>query len=355
VSDTLAATPPQLDPSQFRSFDEFNAAAPAPYDPKYLRELWDKTHPSESTNDIVATIADIEKPGDVAEFWASQARPNRADWAEPLSELEQGYIDAFRSPDVPKVLQMRAPVDPANLTDEEREAAGRLFGTGADAAQRYANYENRRRIMAHYVLTHPATVRAELGVYRLFRDANPLHFALERGWQIGGGKEMFTGKDVSRLGAAGEFLLTIGMMYGVGKGLSAIRPEPQFGAPSGPARDLADPIWDLPEEGGGMDINGRWYTEHALERMSPDTPQVRAEMRARMINRMSKLGIGPDNPAYDKVLTKALSKIDPRGIPPAVVEAEIMKPGSTSVRVITAKGGRVVVTVMPRHTPNVTP
>ena len=355
TSSETSAGPPPLDPSQFRTFDEFNEAAPAPYDPQYLKQLWDASHPPESTNDIIVSIAEIEKPGDVAEFWASQARPHREDWADPLSELEQNYIDAFRDPTTPKVLQMRVPVDPANLTDEEREAAERLFGTGADAAQRYANYENRRRILAHYVYTHPATVRAELGVYRLFRDANPIHFALERGWQIGGGKEMFTGEDVSRLGAAGEFLLAIGTMYGVGKAMEAVRPTPQFGMPTGPARALTDPIYDLPEEGGGMNINGRWYTEHALERMAPDTAEVRAEMTTRVQNRLERLGIKPDNPAYSRVLAKALSKVDPRGIPPSVVEAEILKPGSTSVRVITAKGGRIVVTVMPRHTPKVTP
>ncbi len=31
-------------------------------------------------------------------------------------------------------------------------------------------------------------------------------------------------------------------------------------------------------EGGGTFINGRWYVEHALERMAPRTPQVMAEL-----------------------------------------------------------------------------
>jgi hypothetical protein len=65
--------------------------------------------------------------------------------------------------------------------------------------------------------------------------------------------------------------------------------------------------------------------------------------------RLQRLGIDPGNPAYDRVLARALQKgIDPRGIPPSVVEAEITRPGSTNVKVITAKGGRIVVTVMPR-------
>ncbi len=43
-----------------------------------------------------------------------------------------------------------------------------------------------------------------------------------------------------------------------------------------------------------------------------------------------------------------MQKIDPRGVPPSVVEAEIAKPGSTGVKAIKAKGGQVVVTVIPR-------
>jgi CTP:molybdopterin cytidylyltransferase MocA len=96
-----------------------------------------------------------------------------------------------------------------------------------------------------------------------------------------------------------------------------------------------------------MKISGRWYSEHALERMAPDTPQVRAELSARVAKRLEKLGL-KNTPAYVACLKKALSMIDPRGIPPSVVEAEIANPGSTGVKVIVARGGRVVVTVMPK-------
>jgi hypothetical protein len=304
--------------------------------------------PDVAERDIVYQISEIQRPLSVATFWDVQVKPQRAEWSQPLSELEQGYIQAFRDPSTPKEIQMRVPVDPANLTAEERAEAERLFGAGPAAAAQYANYENRRRILAHYVYTHPATVRAELGLYRLFRDVNPIHFALERGWQIGSGQEMFTGQEVSRLGAAGEFLLYLAVAYGVGKALGAARPTPQFEVPSGPPRPLTAPIYDLPPEGGGIRVGGRWYTEHALERMAPDTPEVRAELRTRTAGRLERLGIKPDNPAYSKVLGKALGRIDPRGVPPSVVEAEIANPGSTNVRVITARRGQVVVTVMPR-------
>jgi hypothetical protein len=43
-----------------------------------------------------------------------------------------------------------------------------------------------------------------------------------------------------------------------------------------------------------------------------------------------------------------MSKIDPRGVPPSVVEAEIANPGSTNVKVIYIKRLQRVVTVIPK-------
>jgi hypothetical protein len=97
-----------------------------------------------------------------------------------------------------------------------------------------------------------------------------------------------------------------------------------------------------------MRINGRWYTEHALERMAPDTPLVRAELTNRVVKRLERLGIKRGSSAYQKVFAKAMKKVDPRGVPPSVVEAEITKPGSTNVKVVTAKRGSIVVSVIPR-------
>jgi subtilisin family serine protease len=308
---------------------------------------------NDADNDIVLIIVTIEKPGDVSQYWADEVRPNPTHWAHPLSELEQGYIDAMTDPGVPQPLRMRAPVDPGKMTSEEAADAGRLFGAGTDAARRYANYENRRRILANYVHTHPATVRLELGLYRLVRDVNPVRFALERGWQIGSGKEMFTGQEVSRLGAAFEFVASLAFVYGVGKVLQATRPV--TGMARTAPRSLTDPIYDLPPEGGGMRINNRWYTEHALERMAPKTPQIREEIRARIVTRLGRIGITSDHPAFGRILARAVQGIDPRGVPPSVVESEILRPGSTNVRVITARRGGVVVSVIPRRSPPVPP
>ena len=68
--------------------------------------------------------------------------------------------------------------------------------------------------------------------------------------------------------------------------------------------------WDMVK--GGARIGGRKYTEHALERMAPDIPQVRAELSKRALDKGIKFG------------TEQFKKyVDPRGIPPMVVEHTI--------------------------------
>jgi RHS repeat-associated protein len=175
-------------------------------------------------NDVVYRIGEIQKPGDVGNWWAREVRPNRSEWAHPLSEIEQGYISTFTSQSTPSALRMRAPVIASAPTPEESETATRLFGSGTNAVEQYANYENRRRIVAHYVFTHPATVQLQLGIYRLFRDINPIHFAFERGWQVGSGREMFTGREVSRLGAAAEFFVALAAAFVIGRALRSVHP-----------------------------------------------------------------------------------------------------------------------------------
>jgi len=81
------------------------------------------------------------------------------------------------------------------------------------------------------VWTHPATLQLSLGLYGLVRDVNPLHFALERGWQMGSGQEMFTEQKVSQLGAAQEFFTALAAGVAAGKLMSATRPVPGWGVP----------------------------------------------------------------------------------------------------------------------------
>ena len=80
--------------------------------------------------------------------------------------------------------------------------------------------------------------------------------------------------------------------------------------------------WSMPR-GGGV-INGRKYSEHALERMAPKTPEVKAELTNRAHERAAKQGLKPGTKEYNEVLKKY---IDPRGITPVVVE-DIIKNGS---------------------------
>ena len=112
--------------------------------------------------------------------------------------------------------------------------------------------------------------------------------------------------------------------------------------------DIVDPIddggWSLPARGGST-INGRWYTEHALERMAPRTPEVLADLERRAIERARSIGIEPGTEEFAEWWQ--LRRPDPRNIPPMVVEAEILNPGSTSIRVVTNSNGDVV-TVIPR-------
>jgi|GEM_PF-1658447 len=102
--------------------------------------------------------------------------------------------------------------------------------------------------------------------------------------------------------------------------------------------------WVLPAGGGGAHINGRWYTEHVLERMAPNTPQVRAELEARALARADNLGLRPGTAEFGEWWAK--NHPNPRGVPPSVVEAEILNPGSTGIRVILNDAGDVV-TVIP--------
>ena len=68
---------------------------------------------------------------------------------------------------------------------------------------------------------------------------------------------------------------------------------------------------------GGV-IDGRKYTEHALERMAPDTIQVRAELTKRARERAERNGYTFGSKEYMEEL-----KVDPRGVTPSVVEETI--------------------------------
>jgi len=59
--------------------------------------------------------------------------------------------------------------------------------------------------------------------------------------------------------------------------------------------------------GGGV-IDGRKYTEHALERMAPDTIQVRAELTKRARERAERKGYTFGSDKYMEELKKLILK-----------------------------------------------
>jgi hypothetical protein len=174
--------------------------------------------------DVIRQIARLQKPGDVAQWWASEPRAHPDQWLHPLSSWEREYIEAMASPTAPAPVRMQPPAAPGNLLPQEARGVEQLMGRDPATAERYPHLESRRRIVAHYVLTHPATLRLQLGLYGLVRDFNPLHFALERGWQVGRGKEMFTEQDVSQLGAAAEFFAALAVGVALEKAVGLAHP-----------------------------------------------------------------------------------------------------------------------------------
>lgn len=134
--------------------------------------------------------------------------------------------------------------------------------------------------------------------------------------------------------------------------LGASRPLPaSAGRVSGPTRGAgasrsvaladrtADSSWILPSRGGAY-IEGRWYTEHALERMAPRTPEVMAILERRAMDRALAKGLQPGTPKFEEWWE--LHHPDPRGISPSVVEAEITNSGTTGVRAIVGNDGQVI-------------
>ena len=114
-------------------------------------------------------------------------------------------------------------------------------------------------------------------------------------------------------------------------------------------------VWDMPE--GGGTINGREYSQHALERMAPDTPSVRAQLSRRAEKLAESKGLKVGTSEHYQFCKKY---VDPRNIPPSVIEDAISNttavPGHTAgtfvhqtadVTVIVNETGKVV-TVIPK-------
>ncbi len=191
----------------------------------------EEVHAPSDKRDVIQQILLLQKPAAVLSWWVSGPSGEQLhQWTHPLSEWELKYIEAMSAETVPEPIRMKPLVTPERLTPEQKQAMERLLGPGA-AAEEYAHWENRQRIVKHYVFTHPASVRLFLVLYGVARDSNPLFFALERGWQMGSGQELFTAREVSRLGAAQEFFTALAVGVAAGKLMTATRPVPGWGVP----------------------------------------------------------------------------------------------------------------------------
>jgi len=122
-----------------------------------------------------------------------------------------------------------------------------------------------------------------------------------------------------------------------------------------PGEGTGETGWSMPKVGAVID--GRRYSEHALERMAPDTPEVRAELTTRAQAKATEKGLEPGTKEYYDFVSKY---VDPRGITPTVVEDVIkntsIKPGryegtfmhqNEKVTVIINSNGDVI-TIIPR-------
>ncbi|WLP59395.1 T7SS effector LXG polymorphic toxin [Bacillus pumilus] len=113
--------------------------------------------------------------------------------------------------------------------------------------------------------------------------------------------------------------------------------------------------WSL-SKGGGI-INQRKYSQHALERMAPNIPEVRATLTKRALKKADELGYQPQTKDFNDFIKKY---VDPRDIPPSVIEDAIKNtnkiPGhrkgtfvhdTLDVRVVINEFGDVI-TVIPK-------
>jgi len=249
---------PEGGPGRIPSGTFFTSGVGGPF------EASEQTSPQRASRDaadrdVVLRILRLRQPGAVMDWWVSGPGVEPERWTHPLSEWERKYVEKMSASSVPEPVRMRPPVEPERLTAQQREEAKRLFGTGPSVTHSFANRENRRRIVSHYVMMHPRTVRMLLGQYGLARDVNPLSFALERGWQVGSGKEMFTEQDVSRLGAAAEFFTALAVGVATQKVMLSVRPAPPEGI-----RPPSEPLPGPRGEGSPPGANG---TVLPLERL----------------------------------------------------------------------------------------
>ena len=147
-----------------------------------------------------------------------------------------------------------------------------------------------------------------------------------------------------------------GVTEEAGKGLEgAAKGAKSAAEDAGKVVESGTDSWNMVE--GGGTINGREYSQHAMERMAPDTPQVRAELSRRAEKSATQRGLKVGTQEYYEYCKKY---VDPRNIPPSVIEDAISStkgiPGNrpdtfihetADVKIVINSAGKVI-TVIPK-------
>jgi len=108
----------------------------------------------------------------------------------------------------------------STLSSELRKDADEDFGFLAPP-YRYrvqASLSTRRRMLFILLFQNQGFSDYVTDLYRVSRDFNPVHFAAERGIQVGTGVETITGREVSRIRAGGEFVVYLALLKGLQAG-----------------------------------------------------------------------------------------------------------------------------------------
>ncbi|MEC2865725.1 hypothetical protein [Bacillus thuringiensis] len=158
----------------------------------------------------------------------------------------------------------------------------------------------------------------ELGSMAL--DFIPVVGQIKQGLQIYNGREFFTDRKYEPNDYVWGTVSTVvgGTPKVIGRVFGKYGELEQKAKDLGKVSKVTEEIgWSMPR-GGGV-IDGRKYTEHALERMAPDTIQVRAELTKRARERAERNGYTFGSKEY----MEELKKVDPRGVTPSVVEETI--------------------------------
>jgi hypothetical protein len=156
--------------------------------------------------------------GDILKWKGENFDNQAAMWGHDLTWDELSFLEQVRTrDDVPMWYLI------SDLTDKEKNHAESIFASKPnldDRYEAYANYLTRRRIITF--VSGMSSIPQIQDIYRLCRDLNPVHFAWERGWQIGGGVEQFTRIRVSRSWAAIEMVAALAIIKATDVGINKL-------------------------------------------------------------------------------------------------------------------------------------